>query len=97
MPPNRYRAKPGEVDAVHFDGSPASVVAVMRLVDASRGTTIIGIEAGPDHAKRRIEIPTPDAPCWADVGDWILRNAQGALWVLDATLFAATYEATAPS
>ena len=88
----RYRKKPVEVEAIHFDGSHASVLAVMRFVDAGRGTREIRIHADEDPAKTHITIPTLEGDMRATAGDWIIRGVKGELYPCKPDVFAQTYE-----
>lgn len=64
---------------LHFDGSHASVLAVMQFVDAGRDTTIINIHAAADPAETHISFPTPDGTVRINAGDWIVRTPDGQL------------------
>lgn len=60
-----------------FDGTNASVLAVMRFVDLGRTTTIIDIHADTDPAKTHITIPTPSGRVRVTAGDTITRGPDG--------------------
>ncbi|SFD13151.1 hypothetical protein [Streptomyces aidingensis] len=89
----RYRKKPVEIEAIHFDGSNASVLAVMHFVNAGHGTREIKIHAAEDPAKTHITIPTLEGDMRATAGDWIVRGVKGELYPVKPDIFEATYEA----
>ncbi|MFJ9799876.1 hypothetical protein [Streptomyces sp. NPDC101145] len=91
----KYRKRPVEIDAIHFDGSHASVLAVMHFVDAGRTTTEIRIHADTDPAKTHIVIPTLEGDMKATAGDWIIRGVKGELYPCKPDVFEATYEPVA--
>lgn len=92
---NRYRKKPVEIDAVHFDGGHQSVLAVMEFVDVGRATTEIRIHADEDPARSHVTIPTLEGDMRASAGDWIVRGVKGELYPVKPDIFAATYELAA--
>ena len=65
-------------DTLHFDGTNASVLAVMRFVDAGRTTTVIDIHADTDPAKTHITFPTPTGRVRVTAGDVITRGPDGS-------------------
>ncbi len=94
---NRYRKLPVEIEAVQFDGTPQSVLAVMHFVDAGRTEKELRIHADSDPAKSWIGIPTLEGTMRADAGDWIIRGVKGELHPCKPDVFAVTYEAAAVS
>jgi hypothetical protein len=88
----RYRKRPVEVDAIHFDGSHQSVLAVMCFVDAGRGTTELDIYADSDPAKSHITLQTLEGKMRANAGDWIVRGVRGEFHPVRGDIFAETYE-----
>ncbi|MEU6057956.1 hypothetical protein [Streptomyces sp. NPDC047097] len=69
---------------VRFDGTHASVLAVMHLVDAGRSTTVIDIHADTDPTRSHITIPTPDGRVRIHSGDSITRGPGGTYLVTPA-------------
>lgn len=88
----RFRKLPVEIEAVHFDGTHASVLAAMRFMDVGRTVREIHVHADPDPAKSHITIPTLEGKMRADAGDWIIRGVHGELYPCKPDIFAATYE-----
>lgn len=72
----RYRKKPIEIDAVHYDGT---VEAANRRAHATKP------ELG-------IVIHTLEGDMTASVGDWIIQGVQGEFYPCTPDIFAATYE-----
>lgn len=92
QPAARYRKKPVEIDAIHFDGTPQSILAVMHFVDAGRATRELRIQAETDPSKSWIGIPTLEGTMRADAGDWIVRGVQGEFYPVKDAIFRETYE-----
>lgn len=78
---SRYRKKPIEIEAVHYDG----MFPLEFLGDADY------VQAASDGSDS-IEIHTLEGVMRADVGDWIIRGVQGELYPCKPDIFDATYE-----
>jgi hypothetical protein len=79
-----YREKPVMIEAWHFDGTLASIEGLLASSDA---VTVAG-GAGDLYA----EIATPEGTLEVVAGDWITRQADGALYRCTPQYFAANYE-----
>ncbi|MGW1938991.1 hypothetical protein [Streptomyces goshikiensis] len=88
--PARYRRRPAEIDAIQYRAT--NIAAVLHFVSAGHGTNIVNLHApaNPDHG--HIEIPAANGVWRADIGDWIVRSADGELSACRDGLFRATYE-----
>ena len=84
----RYRKIPVEIDAVPFDGSPASAVAVFEEFN------IPGGKFQPDSNLQTgtLLIPTLEGDHTANAGDWILKGVKGEFYPCKPDIFALTYE-----
>jgi len=71
-------------DTLLFDGTNASVLAVMRFVDLGRRTTTIDIHADTDPARTHITIPTPNGRVRVTAGDTVTRDSSGEFRVTPA-------------
>lgn len=76
----KFRKKPVVIDAVQFDGTFASVEA-MQIPSCSQ-----------DLGAKTLEIETVEGTLTAQVGDWIVRRANGDLYPCKPDVFAVTYE-----
>ncbi|MCX4601187.1 hypothetical protein OG402_11880 [Streptomyces anulatus] len=72
-------------ETLHFDGTNASVLAVMRFVDVGHTCTVIDIHADTDPARTHITIPTPDGRVRIHAGDTITRAPGGTYLVAPTT------------
>ena len=84
----RYRKIPVEIDAVPFDGSSASAVAVFEEFN------IPGGKFQPDSNLQTgtLLIPTLEGDHTANAGDWILKGVKGEFYSCKPDIFALTYE-----
>jgi len=46
--------------------------------------------------RRAVEVPTREGPVTAQPGDWLLRDAEGAVWPVPDALFRARYRPVEP-
>lgn len=91
----RFRKKPVEIDAVHWDGT--NIDEVLELVDFEKLPAELA--EGPDGpgightpATGDLYIPTLEGTMTARAGDWIIKGVQGELYPCKPDIFAATYE-----
>lgn len=92
-----YRLKPANIEAVQFDGAtvgdpaarPAWVPAVIR--EPGEGVPALLTRAFWYFAGR-LYVGTPTGDRAVQAGEWIIRNSDGDLSVMDPARFAATYE-----
>lgn len=87
----RYRKKPVEIEAVHYDGTNRDeAAAFMGRTGKVEQTKLPGPGRGLHDG---IVIRTLEGDMTASVGDWIIRGVQGELYPCKPDIFAATYEA----
>ena len=79
----QFRKKPLVVDAVQYDGSKASIAAVLRL---DKEFARFGLFA--DH----MTVKTPHGIARVDRGDWVVKGPRGEISACTPDVFAATYE-----
>lgn len=82
----RWRRQPDEIQALHWNGRPATATTVIDWVLARGGTA--RYHDRPDS----LSIDIPGGMVWALPGDWIIRHADGTFWALTEGEFAARYE-----
>jgi hypothetical protein len=85
----RYRKKPVEVEAALFDGTVESANRILGWIGSNGG------DAKRAHATRPelgLVICTLEGDMRADMGDWIIRGAQGEFYPIKEAIFRATYE-----
>ncbi len=86
----RYRKKPVEVDAVHYDGTNRDeVAAFMGRTGKVEETKLPGPGRGLHDG---IVIHTLEGDVTASPGDWVIRGVQGEYYPCKPSVFAATYE-----
>lgn len=88
----RYRCRPIEIDAIHFDGTAASVIAVMHFIDAGSSVNEIRIHIDETPGMSYMELPGPEGLLNVDAGDWVIRDRRGRLGRCGDDVFNATYE-----
>lgn len=76
-----FRKKPVVIEAVQFDGTFASVEA-MLIPSCSQ-----------DLSSNTLEIKTPEGVMTAQPGDWIIKGEKGEFYPCKPDIFAATYDA----
>lgn len=82
---NSYRKKPVVIQAAQFTG-PADAEAIGAWI----GWDKCSVVTTSDNII--IVIPTLEGDMRADLGDWIIRGAQGEFYPCKPDIFAATYE-----
>lgn len=85
----KYRKKPVVIEAVEFQGTPASAIEVFETFD------IPGARVRPDLQNLErcaISIPTLEGVMRADAGDWIIRGVKGEFYPCRPDIFAETHE-----
>lgn len=85
MQPARFRKKPVVIEAMQFDGTPECAEVISRW--AARHGKAVWIEY-----ERTLTIQTPGGSMRANLGDWIICNAQGEIWPIKPNTFESTYE-----
>lgn len=69
--PGRWRKKPAEVEAMHWDGYPVTATVIIDWMLANGGT------ARYHDDPSALSIDTPDGTMTAVPGDWIVKDAEG--------------------
>lgn len=89
MTPKRFRKRPGEIDAMQWDGTPESADAIMAWCP-----TFSGIGPGPVDWRVQHGIVLDGNGHADDVyaGDWVVCEPDGTFCGMSASAFAATYE-----
>lgn len=89
MPPNRYRKKPVEIEAVRWGtpGAPTNPDPIIEWI-RSGGAKAAYLTGGGET----IAITTLEGVMSAKPGDWIIRDVQGEFYPCKPDIFAATYD-----
>lgn len=85
----KYRKKPVVIEAVQFDGTPGSAVAVFEMFDIPGGKVV------PNYHDLRsvvLTIPTLEGEMQASATDWIIKGVAGEIYPCKDHIFAKTYE-----
>ncbi len=82
----KFRKKPVEIEAWHFDGSWASASPIIQQGDGMAWCATA--ESG------EIEIETLEGRMTASPGDWIIKGVKGEFYPCKPDIFAATYDAS---
>lgn len=91
MAAQTYRKKPVEVEAMQFDGTVASGLAIEAW--ASGATPRMPPSAWLyQDVPRAIYIDTLEGVMAASEGDWIIKGVAGEFYPCKPDIFAATYE-----
>ena len=84
----KFRKKPVVIDAVQFDGTPGSAVALFEVMDIPGAKFV----PAPDLQTGWLEIPTLEGRMRADAGDFVIRGIKGEFYPCKPEIFEATYE-----
>lgn len=87
----RYRFRPVEVDAIHYDGSVSAVAALTELVAALFGETA-SVTASGDA----VVIDAPAGSRSVAVGDWVVHHGGGRLATYADRRFGDLFDAAVP-
>ena len=91
----KYRKKPVVIEAVQFDGTPASGIEVFEAFDIPGGKFL------PNYSDLsqgcHLLIPTLEGNHTASPGDFIIKGIKGEFYPCKPDIFAATYEAVEES
>lgn len=87
--PAFFRKKPVTIQAVQFDGSTESMVAINGWMTQHGAAGMAGLE-GQDKS---LKIETLEGTLTASPGDWVIRGIQGEFYPCKPEIFAQTYEA----
>ncbi|WP_280319934.1 hypothetical protein [Nocardia wallacei] len=89
MTAQRFRKKPVEIEAMHFDGTSGSASGIVAWVLAGGGQAHFETVAMADGA---VVIETLEGDMRATLGDWVIRGVAGEHYPCKPDIFAATYE-----
>lgn len=95
MKAQRYRKRPVEIEAMHFDGTTGSGLAIEAWAGGT-GRENDEVKFNPmlfTGKDRYIEIHTREGTMRAVVGDWVIKGVQGEFYPCKPDIFAATYDA----
>lgn len=87
--PQKYRKRPVEIEAMHYDGTPATCRPIHDWLGIEHGGTDCDCDAG-------IYIDTLEGQMHVSVGDYVIRGVQGEFYPCKPDIFEATYEAVTP-
>lgn len=83
----RYRRKPTEIEAVQWDGTRRTRMAIDEMgasfFPLPHRSGVATLEAGPGGESGWVHVP---------VGFWVVTDGKGDFWPINAEQFAATYE-----
>lgn len=90
-----YRKRPGEVEALQFDGSLQSANGIQFSFDHPRTPASTRARVLVDPATEDVMLMLRSDHGWvtAVAGDWVIRGASGELYPCSADKFAEIYEA----
>ena len=83
--PRKYRKRPVEIEAMHYDGTPATCRPIHDWLGIEHGGTGWDCDAG-------IYIDTLEGQMHVSVGDYVIRGVQGEFYPCKPDIFTATYE-----
>lgn len=87
----KFRKKPVEIEARHWDGTTA--VANRLLAWIEQAGTEANLLRSIDDGSTKINIQTLEGVMSASPGDYIIRGVQGEFYPCKPDIFDATYEA----
>lgn len=96
MTAKKFRKKPVEIEAVHFQDLGAAGLNQQKAYEVA--SWIAGHDDDesddfPEYASNAIWIETLEGTMIANLGDWIIRGVQGEFYPCKPDIFDATYEA----
>lgn len=83
--PARYRKLPVVIEAMRYDGTPATCLPIHAWIGLDHESTESECDTG-------FGIDTPEGLMRVGVGDWVIRGVQGEFYPCKPDIFAATYE-----
>ena len=89
--PAKFRKKPLEVEAMQWDGTRASALAIKDWADNAAGQLTINF-AGSDQVSV-LTVVTLEGEMRAQPRDWIIRGIKGEFYPCKPDIFAGTYDA----
>jgi hypothetical protein len=91
LEPTLWREKSPTIEAMQWDGSYDSQMAIVNWAWMSTGCKYVPISGWCDE-RYFLEIVTPHGPMRADEGDWVVRNTRNEFYPCTPTLFEQIYE-----
>lgn len=94
----KFRKKPVEIEAIHYDERAArtgwghEVSDAHPWLDEAYDADVLANIRGVDGNYLRIR--TLEGDMRANVGDWVIRGIKGEIYACKPDIFAATYDAT---
>ena len=85
----KFRKKPVVIDAIQFQGTPASANEVFDLFTIPKAS----LNPGESLEVGTMLIPTLEGMMFAGKGDWIIRGVSGEFYPCKDPIFRATYDA----
>lgn len=86
----KFRKKPVMIEAVQFDGTPASGLQVFDVFDIPGSKFLPNMDDLGSNC--HLAIPTLEGTMIAAPGDWIIRGIKGEFYPIKPDIFAETYE-----
>lgn len=90
MRPQRYRKKPVEIEAMQWDGDPASAHPIIQWVNSTGDTAVWREEQA--CVPTGIFIRTLEGEMRVSAGDFVIRGVKGEFYPCKPDIFAETYE-----
>lgn len=92
--PAKYRKKPVVIEAMRFDGTPATGSPIIDWALSSDVTISFWCEDGEQCRKEShvLQVRTLEGTMTALPGDWIIRGVQGEFCPCKPDIFEATYD-----
>lgn len=89
----KFRKKPVEIEAMQFDGSFESYMAIAEWAKSHGSLNIRIREYGEDEQDHtHVVVNTLEGAMRGEPGDWIIRGVQGEFYPCKPDIFEATYE-----
>lgn len=95
MGPTRYRKRPVEVEAMHFDGTREVASEIAAWCNRHRVYPLLTLEQPETpnlHEKISLVIDTLEGAMRVSGGDWVIRGIRGEFYPCKPDVFAVTYE-----
>ena len=89
----RFRKRPVEVEAIHFDGSLEAVERGLAFVGRKAAGMATAAPQRIGETRFIIEIMTLEGTMTVSPGDWIIRGVAGEFYPCKPDIFDRTYEA----
>ena len=97
--PSKYKKKPVEIEAMHFEGSMMQLMDVYQWIERNTqgsfnplGSVVPASGVSIDPATGFMIIATLEGVMQVKVGDWVIRGVEGEFYPCKPDIFAKTYE-----